>query len=74
TMFLLAIFVWPFLLLWVLIIFFIARNVTPPLNDLTPISTWRRALGFFTFLILLMILVPLPDAAWERISMRVPWL
>ncbi|MBA4146566.1 MAG: site-2 protease family protein [Verrucomicrobia bacterium] len=73
TIFLLALFVWPWLLLWALIIFMIARRITPPLNDLTPVSGWRRGLGFFTFVILLMILTPLPDAAWARMSMHFPW-
>ena len=57
-----------------MIIFFIARNVSPPLNDLTPVSGWRRALGFFTFAILLMILIPLPETAWAKMSMHFPWL
>lgn len=74
TIFLLAVFVWQGLLLWALIIYFIARNISPPLNDLTPVSGWRRGLGFFAFFILLMILIPLPEAAWARMSMHFPWL
>lgn len=60
ALFLLAIFVWPNLLMWAVIVFFLARRATPPLNDLTPIDKGRRWLGLFSFLILLLILIPMP--------------
>ncbi len=46
SLFLLAIFVWPGLLFWAIIVFFIAGRGTPPLNDLTPITPGRRVLGY----------------------------
>jgi hypothetical protein len=48
---LLGVFVWPGLLMWALIIFFIAEGSTPPLNDLTPLTSGRLWLGY---------------AAWDR--------
>ncbi|WP_259631803.1 site-2 protease family protein [Stieleria sedimenti] len=49
SLFLLAIFVWPGLMLWAIIVFFIAGRGTPPLNDTTPVSTGRRWIGYATF-------------------------
>lgn len=57
----LAIFVWPGLLVWAIIVFFLAGRPTPPLNDLTPLNPWRRALGYASFVILALILVPAPQ-------------
>ncbi len=73
SIFLLALFVWPGLMLWALIIFFIARRGTPPLNDVTPISGGRRALGWFTFAILAMILCPLPQSFWYLARIICPY-
>lgn len=58
TLLLLGLFVWPGLLTWALIVFFIAGRGTPPLNDITPISTGRRWLGWLAFVILLLVMVP----------------
>jgi hypothetical protein len=44
--------------MWALIVFFLAGNVTPPLNDLTPVTRARRVLGYATFVLLLAIAVP----------------
>jgi membrane-associated protease RseP (regulator of RpoE activity) len=57
---LLALFVWPQLLVWAVIVFFIAQGGSPPLNDVTPLSPARGWLGVFTFLILALILLPMP--------------
>jgi membrane-associated protease RseP (regulator of RpoE activity) len=62
---LLAIFVWPGLMLWALLIFFIAGRGAPPLNDVTPLSAGQRALGYLAFLILILILAPLPASLWH---------
>lgn len=74
SLFLLAIFVWPGLLLWAIIVFFIAGRGTPPLNDITPISTGRRWIGYATFLILALILIPLPHAFWQAAEIYCPYL
>jgi membrane-associated protease RseP (regulator of RpoE activity) len=74
TLFLLALFVWPGLFMWALIVFFIAARGTPPLNDLMPISTGRKALGWVTFLILILILSPLPRGWCDSLGMNCPYL
>ncbi|MEX0712349.1 MAG: site-2 protease family protein [Pirellulales bacterium] len=58
TLILLAITKWHALIVWAIIIYFIAGRGAPPLNDITPINTTRRALGYVTFAILALILVP----------------
>lgn len=75
TLFLLALFVWPALFMWAIIVFFIAgRRGTPPLNDLTPITPARRWLGYATFLILALIITPLPHAFWSELGLHCPYL
>ena len=74
SLFLLAIFVWPGLLFWALLVFFMAGRGTPPLNDLTPISSPRRWIGYATFLILALILIPLPHAFWDTAGVYCPYL
>lgn len=74
SMFLLALFVWPGLFLWVILIFFIAGRGMPPLNDVTPISTGRRWLGYAAFAILLTILLPVPHALWGELGIHCPYL
>lgn len=74
SLLLLALFVWPGLLFWAIIVFFIAGRGTPPLNDLTPISAGRQWLGYATFLILALILIPLPHAFWDTAGIYCPYL
>lgn len=74
SLFLLAIFVWPGLLFWAILVYFIAGRGTPPLNDITPISSARRWLGYATFLILASILIPLPRAFWDTAGIHCPYL
>lgn len=74
SLFLLAIFVWPGLMLWAIIVFFIAGRGAPPLNDITPISPARRWIGYGTFLILALILIPLPHSVWRAADIYCPYL
>lgn len=74
TLFLLALFVWPGLMMWTIIVFFIAGRGTPPLNDVTPISSGRRWLGYGTFAILAAIVVPLPHGLWDAAGFHCPYL
>jgi membrane-associated protease RseP (regulator of RpoE activity) len=53
-----ALFLWPGLMLFALFVFFMAGRPAPPLNDLSPVSPARRALGYATFVILAAIIVP----------------
>jgi membrane-associated protease RseP (regulator of RpoE activity) len=74
TLFLLALFVWPGLFMWAIIVFFIAGRSMPPSNDVTPITPARRWLGYATFLILLLIVAPLPHVFWNPAGIHCPYL
>ena len=70
-LFLLAIFVWPGLLMWAIIVFFMTGRPTPPLNDVTRLTPARAALGVLAFLILMLIVMP---AELLSGGMRCPYL
>lgn len=74
SLFLLAIFVWPGLLMWAIIVFFIAGAGASPLEDVTSLTPWRRRLGYVTFVILIGILLPLPHALWQAAGIHCPYL
>jgi membrane-associated protease RseP (regulator of RpoE activity) len=75
SLFLLALFVWPGLMIWAFVVFFIAgTRDAPAANDLTPVGPPRQALGYFTFLLLLLIIVPVPHSLYEAISVHCPYL
>ena len=74
SLFLLAIFVWPGLLMWAIIVFFIAGISATPLEDVTLLTPWRRRLGYVTFAILIGILLPLPHAFWQAAGIHCPYL
>ena len=46
----------------------------PPLNDLTPLTTGRRWLGYATLVILVLILVPLPHTLWPAAGIHCPYV
>ena len=69
SLFLLALFIWPGLMFWAFIVFFIAGvRDAPTANDLTPVGFPRQALGYFTFLLLLLIIVPVPHSLYQAMS------
>lgn len=74
SLFLLAIFVWPGLLMWAIIVFFIAGRGASPLEDVTSLTPWRQRLGYATFAILIGILLPLPHAMWQAAGIHCPYL
>jgi Zn-dependent protease len=74
SLLLLAFFVWPGLMTWALIVFFLAGRGTPPAEDVTPLSPGRRLLGLVTFAILLLLLLPLPHGLWPRAGIHCPYL
>jgi membrane-associated protease RseP (regulator of RpoE activity) len=63
-LFFVALLFWPGLMMWAIIVFFLAGRPTPPLNDLTPITPRRQWLGWFAYLILALILIPMPHSWW----------
>ena len=74
SLLLLAIFVWPWLTFWAVIVFFIAGATTPPLNDVTPLQAGRRWLGYASFVILGLILAPLPHSLWSAAGVHCPYM
>jgi membrane-associated protease RseP (regulator of RpoE activity) len=65
TLLLVAVFFRPGLMMWAILVFFLAGRPIPPLDDLTPITRARMALGVFAFLILAAILAPVPASMWS---------
>ncbi len=74
TLLLLAIFVWPGLTMWAILVFFIAGTSVPPLNDLTPLTPDRQWIGYAAFGVLALILAPLPHAVWSAAGLHCPYL
>jgi len=74
SLLLLAIFVWPGLTFWAIIVFFVAGTTVPPLNDLTPLTPGRRWLGYASFIILGLILAPLPHSLWPAAGIHCPYM
>jgi Zn-dependent protease len=75
TLFALTLFVWPGLMMWAFIVWFIAGDRdAPPLNDVTPLNTGRRVLGWLTFVILAAILIPVPHALYGTFGIHCPYL
>jgi membrane-associated protease RseP (regulator of RpoE activity) len=75
TLFALALFVWPGLMMWAVIVWFIAgTRDAPPLNDVTPLDPGRRALGWFAFALLAAILIPVPHALYPSFGIHSPYL
>ena len=75
TLFALALFVWPGLMMWALVVWFIAGDRDArPLNDVTPLNTGRRVLGWLVFVILAAILIPVPHALYPTFGIHCPYL
>jgi len=71
----LAFFVWPGLMMWAFIVFFMAgTRDAPPINDITPITASRKVLGYLTFTLLLVILVPAPHTLYRAFGIHCPYL
>ena len=75
TLFFLGLFVWSGLLMWAFIAYFIAgRKGIPPLNDITRLDTGRSAIGWFSFALLFLILIPVPHAFYQSLGIHCPYL
>jgi membrane-associated protease RseP (regulator of RpoE activity) len=74
SLFLLALFVWPGLMMWALIVFLIAGRGAPPLDDITPLDGARMAVGYIAILILVLILAPMPHSLWDAAADACPYL
>ena len=71
----LGLFVWSGLLLWVLLVWFVAgRSGLPPADDLTPVEGRRRALGWCTLVLPVLTLLPFPHALSPYLGLHCPYL
>ncbi|MEX1138691.1 MAG: site-2 protease family protein [Bacteroidota bacterium] len=75
SLFLLGLFVWSGLLTWAIIVFFIAGTKSaPPLNDVSRLDGTRVAIGVLAFVLLFLILTPVPHAFHEVIGIHCPYV
>lgn len=75
SLFLLGLFVWSGLLFWAIIVFFIAgTRSAPPLNDVTKLDTRRVAIGAFAFVLLFLILTPVPHGFYQTLGIHCPYV
>lgn len=75
SLFLLGLFVWSGFLVWAIIVFFIAGTKSaPPLNDVSPLDRSRVALGAVAFVLLILILIPVPHALYQTMGIHCPYV
>jgi Zn-dependent protease len=74
SLLLLGLFVWPGLLMWAVIVFFLAGRGAPPADDLTPLPGGRWLVGLLTFALLVSLLLPLPHPLWPAAGLHCPYL
>ncbi len=75
AMVVLGLFVWPGLITWALVVYFIAgRPGLPPLDDVTILDAKRRAVAWFAYALLALILLPLPHALSSTFGLHCPYL
>lgn len=71
----LGLFVWSGLLTWAFIVYFIAGGKgMPPLNDVSQLGRGRLAIGAFAFILLFLILTPVPHRLYEALGIHCPYL
>lgn len=71
----LGLFVWPGLITWALVVYFIAgRPGIPPLDDVTVLDRKRRAIGWVAYGLFALILLPLPHALSSTFGLHCPYL
>ena len=72
---LLGLFVWSGLITWAIIIFFLAGiKSAPTLNDVSKLDNKRTALGLIAFIILFLILIPLPHSFYQSLGIYCPYV
>ncbi|MBI5328043.1 MAG: site-2 protease family protein [Deltaproteobacteria bacterium] len=72
---LLGIFVWSGWLMWAIIVFFLsgARGL-PPVNDVTELDRKRVVIGTVAFVLLFLIMSPLPHVFYKTLGLHCPYL
>ena len=75
SLFSLAFFVWPGLMMFAFIVSFLAgTRDTPAANDLTGLDRSRQAVGYLAFAILALILVPVPHSLYGTFGIHCPYV
>ena len=74
SLLLLALFVWPGLLVFAIVVLLIAGRGQPPLEDVTPLTPGRVSIGVLAFLLLVLLLMPLPHTLWGTLGIHCPYL
>lgn len=75
SLLLLGLFVWSGLITWAIIVFFLSGiKSAPPLNDITKLDNKRTALGLIAFIILFLILIPLPHSFYQSLGIYCPYV
>ena len=75
SLFLLGLFVWSGLLTWAIIVFFIAGTKSAsPLNDVSKLDPNRVAIGAFAFILLFLILIPVPHSFYQSLGIHCPYV
>ncbi len=75
AMVVLGVFVWPGILFWALLVYFLAGvRGMPPQDDVTDITPLRRGIGLLTFALLFLILSPVPHGFVTTIGLHCPYL
>lgn len=54
--------------------FFWILSLLPPRNDVSPLSLPRRFLGYFSFILLMLIITPFPHGWYERFGIHCPYV
>ena len=71
----LGIFYWSGWLTWAILIFFVgAAKHEPALNELAALGWHRRAIGLFTFVLLFLIMAPVPHRFMEALGIMSPYI
>ncbi len=71
----LGIFYWSGWLTWAILIFFVgAAKHEPALNELAALGWRRRAIGVFTFVLLFLIMAPVPHRFMEALGIMSPYI
>ncbi len=72
---LLGLFVWSGLLTWAVLVYFLAGfKGMPPLNDISRLDVGRLAVGVFAFVVLVLILAPVPHRLYDTFGIHCPYL
>jgi len=75
SLILLGLFVWSSLLIWAIIVYFLAGvKSAPPRNDVSRLDPYRVAIGAFAFVLLFLIAMPVPHALLQGLGINCPYV